>query len=235
MLQRTQGGEAIVIPVPGVAVPGRATPAQILQGFQAQRSELRSQLSALESQRNRIASQLQSRSRSDASREGLEQRLEAIDEQIAQLDKQLAAANAEVARASAVPGAVTSARQTSIGAPTGRGVPRSQSPFENPPEEYVFLGALFMIVAILPISIAHARRIWRRSAKVIAAVPGEVIDRFNRLEQAVDAIAVEVERIGEGQRFMTRVFSRHAAPGEALPASLTDEIEMPGPGASGRR
>ena len=234
MLQRTQGVDVTVIP--GPVLQGRVTPAQALQAFQAKRSELRSQLSALESQRNRISSQLQSRSLNDASREGLEQRLKTVDENIAQVDKQLAEANAEVAQASAVPGAVSRTQQpTTIGTPTGRGSARSQSPWENPPEEFVFLGALFMVVAILPISIASARRIWRRSAKVIASVPEEVMDRFNRLEQAVDAIAVEVERIGEGQRFMTRVFSRHAAPGEALPASLTDEIELPGPGAARRR
>jgi hypothetical protein len=30
-------------------------------------------------------------------------------------------------------------------------------------------------------------------------------DRLQRLEQAVDAIAIEVERISEGQRFLTRL------------------------------
>jgi hypothetical protein len=32
-----------------------------------------------------------------------------------------------------------------------------------------------------------------------------------RIEQAVDAIAVEVERISEGQRFTTRLLSERAA------------------------
>lgn len=47
--------------------------------------------------------------------------------------------------------------------------------------------------------------------------------RLERLEQAVDSIAVEIERIGEGQRFVTRLLS--ARPGtspESLPAS-TDQ------------
>jgi hypothetical protein len=32
-------------------------------------------------------------------------------------------------------------------------------------------------------------------------------DRLQRLEQAVDSIAIEVERISEGQRFLTRLQS----------------------------
>jgi hypothetical protein len=36
---------------------------------------------------------------------------------------------------------------------------------------------------------------------------GDVTDRLERMEQAIDAIAVEVERIAEGQRFTTRLLS----------------------------
>jgi len=59
----------------------------------------------------------------------------------------------------------------------------------------------------MPISIAYARRIWRRSAAAVAAIPQDIIDRFTQIDQAVESIAVEVERIGEGQRFITRVLS----------------------------
>ncbi len=39
--------------------------------------------------------------------------------------------------------------------------------------------------------------------------------RFARLEQAVDAIAVEVERISEAQRFTTKLLSERASEGPA--------------------
>ncbi|MEJ7812709.1 MAG: hypothetical protein WKG32_20010 [Gemmatimonadaceae bacterium] len=39
-------------------------------------------------------------------------------------------------------------------------------------------------------------------------------DRFERLEQAVESIALEVERISEGQRFTTRLLSERQAPAE---------------------
>lgn len=37
--------------------------------------------------------------------------------------------------------------------------------------------------------------------------PRELASRLTSLEQSLDAIAVEVERVGEGQRFMTRLFT----------------------------
>jgi hypothetical protein len=39
-------------------------------------------------------------------------------------------------------------------------------------------------------------------------------DRFTRLEQAVEAIAVEVERISEGQRFTTKLLAERANAGQ---------------------
>ena len=48
-------------------------------------------------------------------------------------------------------------------------------------------------------------------------------DRLRRLEEAVDAIAVEVERISEGQRFTTKLLAERVpelqarAPSEAKP------------------
>jgi hypothetical protein len=44
-----------------------------------------------------------------------------------------------------------------------------------------------------------------------------LLPRLDRLEQAVDAIAIEIERISEGQRFVTRVFAERpaAAPAQA--------------------
>ena len=46
-----------------------------------------------------------------------------------------------------------------------------------------------------------------------ATARSEFADRLRGLEQSVDAVAVEVERIGEGQRFVTRLFAERAAQG----------------------
>jgi hypothetical protein len=39
----------------------------------------------------------------------------------------------------------------------------------------------------------------------------ELSDRLAVLEQSLDAVAIEIERIGEGQRFMTRFYAEHGA------------------------
>jgi hypothetical protein len=44
--------------------------------------------------------------------------------------------------------------------------------------------------------------------------------RMERMEQAVDAIAIEVERISEGQRFITKVLSERTLP--ARPANVVE-------------
>lgn len=42
----------------------------------------------------------------------------------------------------------------------------------------------------------------------------DIADRVNRMETSIDAVAVEVERISEGQRFTTRLLAERAgAPG----------------------
>lgn len=55
-----------------------------------------------------------------------------------------------------------------------------------------------------------------RGARVVMTLPQELMDRLTRLDQAVDSIALEVERIGEGQRFVTRLRGERPAP-EPLP------------------
>ncbi|MDB4869609.1 MAG: hypothetical protein JWL97_613 [Gemmatimonadales bacterium] len=68
-----------------------------------------------------------------------------------------------------------------------------------------FLTMAFIIVG-LPLARAFARRMDRRATGP-AQIPGEVTAQLAQLNQAVDAIAVEVERISEGQRFTTRLLS----------------------------
>ena len=43
-------------------------------------------------------------------------------------------------------------------------------------------------------------------------------NRLQHLEQAVDAIALEIERISEGQRFTTRLLAQRQADGAVEPA-----------------
>ena len=66
-----------------------------------------------------------------------------------------------------------------------------------------------------PLAKAIARRLDRETLQ--PRVPSEVTARLERLEQGVDAIAIEVERISEGQRFVTKLLSEKHASSNRLP------------------
>jgi hypothetical protein len=42
-------------------------------------------------------------------------------------------------------------------------------------------------------------------------LPSDLMTRLERMEQSLDAVAVEVERISEGQRFTTKLLSEKSA------------------------
>ena len=72
------------------------------------------------------------------------------------------------------------------------------------------------IIAIgVPIARAYARRI---ESKPSAAIPADVSARLERIEQAVDAIAIEMERVSEGQRFTTKLLADRTPTPGSLPA-----------------
>jgi hypothetical protein len=191
-------------------VGGGESPTAVYRAQVAQRKELGDQLDRLNEARQDMSNRLSEPELNRADKAGIEARIASIDARIAEVDKQIANADAAVARAAGVPGAVV-----------------EDPPIERtgPPEEAFVLGGMFIVVVLLPISLAYARRIWRRSAAVVTSLPQEVMDRLTRLDQAVDAIAVEVERIGEGQRFMTRVLAE-----KPMGAALASPAEQRGRG-----
>jgi multidrug efflux pump subunit AcrA (membrane-fusion protein) len=87
--------------------------------------------------------------------------------------------------------------------------------------------AFFVMCAVIAIGIPIARAFARRMDKRAAAPSGDndTQMRLERIEHAVDAIALEVERISEGQRFTSKVLSEMRAlpepdPAEALGAPM---------------
>ena len=72
---------------------------------------------------------------------------------------------------------------------------------------------LFTMIPITAIGVPIARAIARRiegsvrGAWPSASVPNDVVARLERMEQAIDAIAVEVERIAEAQRFSAKLLA----------------------------
>jgi hypothetical protein len=78
--------------------------------------------------------------------------------------------------------------------------------------------ALFIVFASITTVVLTFARMWfkhqerKNSTRAIEAGATSGLDqRLDRIEQAVDAIAVEVERLAEGQRFATRLLSEGQA------------------------
>jgi len=89
------------------------------------------------------------------------------------------------------------------------------------PEIVVPLGAFAtaIILAIgVPMARAYARKMDAQSKN--PSVPQEVTSRLERMEQAIEAVAIEVERISEGQRFTTRLLSEGRSAGTIPPVSV---------------
>jgi len=83
-----------------------------------------------------------------------------------------------------------------------------------------FFLTVALIIIGLPLARAFARRMDRRGGT--AQVSNEVSSQLAHLNQAVDAIALEVERISEGQRFTTRLLSEQRdAARQTLPSGLS--------------
>jgi hypothetical protein len=208
-----QAPEAPAAPVPVVVKPGVDAPQAVYRAFNEQRRELAQQLENLEDKRRGLQNQLQEPGVSGVNKTGIETRIAEVDKRIADVDKQLAAADQAVAKQAAVPGAVP---------------PPERRERNGPPDQVFVLAGMFIVVVFFPLSIAFARRLWKRSSAAVVAFPQELADRLNRLDQAMDSIAIEVERIGEGQRFVTRVMSengRSIGTGAAQPVSVGTQSE----------
>jgi hypothetical protein len=190
----------------------QSDPVAVLRGARAQRDELRDQLDNLEDKRRELAQEL--RTKDGADRAGIERRIAEIDQRISEVDKQIAAADLQVAKAAAIPGAI---------------VPEPPEPPEPPDwsEAIGITGSVFTFFVLFPLTIAYARRLWRRGALTVAELPKVLAERLGRLDQAVDAIAIEVERISEGQRFLTKVMTEGG--GRSLGAGPAQPVEVNAP------
>ncbi len=89
-----------------------------------------------------------------------------------------------------------------------------------PPQVVNISVAFFVMCAVMvigwPLARAFGKRIERRGDTV--AVSPAMADQLHRIEQAVDTMAVEIERISESQRFMARLQNAQTPEHAAVPA-----------------
>lgn len=82
-------------------------------------------------------------------------------------------------------------------------------------------GMVFVLTLVLglPLVFAYIKRMSRSDREPIVSSSPDTDRRLERIEHAIDAMAVEVERISEGQRFVTQLLSDRSRDHAALPAS----------------
>ncbi len=177
----------------------------------ARRKELSDQLVSADGRRNELSRQ--ARRATGADKAGLEQRIGVLDARLARLESEIDETGRQLAAAPAALTAATQHQRFSFG--TNRA--------DQMDHNLIPIVAILSVFVFFPLAIAYARNMWRRASLPPAAGMDRVTaERLERMEQAMDAIAIEVERISEGQRFVTRVL------GEQRPAAVVAAVHLEG-------
>jgi hypothetical protein len=174
------------------------------------RSELSTQLSSAQSRRDALSRQLE-RVPVGVARTGVEQHIALLDKRILQLESDLDAVGQRLSSAA-------------VGLSQTTEPPRFMGPRLSS-GQVTGLGLAFTVFVLAPLAMAVLQRALRRSrAPAIASAAPDTANRLERIEQAVDAIALEMERVSEGQRFLTRVLGESVP---ALGAGMREPIRVP--------
>lgn len=178
-----------------------------LAALRERRDLLSNQLSSATNRRAAVVRDLQ-RSPEGIARKGLEDRIQVLDQRIAQLERDIQVNSNLIANAPLSLGAETSASDN----PTLR-------PGQLSAGQITGISIVGTITVGMPLAIAIGRTMFRRlGAPKPAPQILESAQRLERMEQAIDAMSVEVERISEGQRFVTQLMAQKAPPA-AIPAA----------------
>jgi outer membrane murein-binding lipoprotein Lpp len=217
-LQGSTSAEALVQQLTGQGAQGTS-----IEALQTKISQVSEQLVALRAQRDVLRSRINGARPGEVRADLQAQRLQ-LDGQIVQLEMDVEGAKAQLASRLGV--------SSSYIGPTGTVViPPTYYPRTKPdPDMVVGLSFAFAIAVGFPLAFAYARRIWRGKVKDVPAASSEAGSRMERLEHAVDAIAIEIERVAEGQRFVTKVLADRPAPAQASPLSSPAEARDAGLG-----
>ncbi len=82
------------------------------------------------------------------------------------------------------------------------------------------LGAFAMITTIVTSTLRYRERMRAADREVFSPGGGDTSMRLERIEMAIEAMAVEVERISEGQRFVTKLLAERTKEPSAVGAGV---------------
>jgi hypothetical protein len=209
IMQQTTASPDVVISPQGKVTVIAGAKNQVLQiptshdemmALTARRDQLNEQLENVTDRRNDIIEQM--RTAPNPAMSGLQAQLGALDARVLQLEHDLATTGQEIA--AAPPGLISMAGEPSHEDTNGSF------------DDGVGAGVAGTVVT-MSILFFLGSRWWRRKSRKRAPASQMISadsERLQRLEQGMDAVAVEIERISEGQRFVTKLLSesRSAVP-----------------------
>ena len=149
---------------------------------------------------------------------------EAIAKAIREAHEATARAREEARQAQEQVRVTVDGERVTVGGASGGGVGRPgqtiihsgppPGPFDHvPPQVFDLVLAFFFMIAFISVGTAVARAFGKRAENrpVQAAASPELSAQLQRIEHAVEAMAIEVERISEAQRYMARLESERGA------------------------
>jgi len=162
-----------------------------MQVIRRQRSEMSNQISSAQSRREDLLDEI--RSAPPGTEEGMRQQLLVLNDRIVNIEKDIEASGRTLRTGQVPVGTVLVPPRSGISALS---------------EDTIQIMAMsFGFFVLLPIAIVFVRRMWVRGRRGSVTASAEQDARMERLEQAVDAIAIEIERVGESQRYQTKVLA----------------------------
>jgi hypothetical protein len=162
------------------------------------RRELTEQLNAVNGRRIKLVQEIIT-APNDLSKTGLEDRLKLLDQQLLQLETDIATTNHQISSAPA--DLIESAMYEN----------RNQGGDDW--AEGMLAGGFGVLIPVIVISLIMRRRRKKRRTAEPAMISGaDSTERLERLERGMESIAIEIERVSEGQRFVTKLLSESAQP-----------------------
>jgi hypothetical protein len=181
----------------GVDVPGLGTVVPLtrdqVRALERRGSDLSDQLQSVQRRRDNLVEELE-QATSPQVQAGLEARIAQLDARLLTIEKDLQA-NSEL-KASFAAKLGTTQAETRESEDREPPVINAWGPFTEP----------VLFFTMLPIALAGARFLWKRGNRPpVVPISREAEVRFQQMEQSIDSVAIEIERVAEGQRFVTKL------------------------------
>ena len=195
-------GGGVQIGTPQANTPMRPLTSREIDAIRERRSDISNQLTSAMERRNDMIEEMSEAP--EAAKQGYLEQIQVLDQRIVSIERDMEESGRMLRTGLTVDNGYT------LVAPRERG-------FESMSEDaQIAIGVSFSLFFLLPLALGLTRMMWRRSKRAEVRNSPEQDQRMERLEQAVDAIALEIERVGESQRYQQKVL----AEANMMPASI---------------